>query len=854
MLASMWLETCGCPSAWVSLDDGDNDLHGFTAYLLAALHSIFPSVELKTRHLLITPTLPPASVLARQLLSDMEQVPQPFILAFDDIHLIREQSIFDLLTELLRHPSPGMHLLLIGRQDPALPIASLRARVQVTEIRARDLEFSPSETSQLMSEVLHREIDDKTALEWTKKTEGWVTALWLAALALRNSDSMDDLGIDVTGDSHYIQEYLLADVLARLAPARKEWLLKTSLLEFFNASLCEAVCCKDSALNETGLTGKDFIRWLREENLFLFPLDNQGQWFRFHHLFRDLLQNLLHEQLSEAQVASLYQRASEWCTENDQLEYAIHYALAAKDSSAAVKLVVKHRYTLMNTDQWQLLNRWLNQLPHEEVINTPLLLNTRGFLALQRGEENEVITIVQQVRRLLEMTSSETEEYAVAMAEAAVMQLAADLSLGKFTLVVEQAQQCLLDLPAHALHIRVLAISFAAFALHHVGDMEAITALLRDSMMGLPWSALTRAKLAVVAFLVNLWQANLDGAQEWAGSCLRLAEEAQSTEMMSWGRYGLGITHYLRNELTLAEPYLSALLIDRAYSAPMCMVFGSMVLMLIYHASERQAEAAQVVELVSGSLWDMKHTRAFTLSSLLRAEHAFRNGEMEKALKFFKRSNFEEHQSIQYLYAPAPVVYKLLLADETPESLLAVRTRLEAWLERLSQENYLHLRIDALALLALVHARLGQESEALEKLGTALDLAVSGHAIRPFVDLDAPMTDLMSRLYKQEKGSNSPKLPFIEKVLAAFTSPAQNGKRPDLPAQDSSLLLVERGEFTSHRPLLVKTLTRRELQVLKLLATELYPEEMAGKLYTSTSTMRTHIRNIYTKLDVTQPL
>jgi LuxR family maltose regulon positive regulatory protein len=192
MLASMWLGFCDCPSAWVSLDEADNDLRIFVSYLLAPVLSAFPTLELKTWALVEAPTLPPAPVLARYLLNDLDQIEGPFILVLDDVHLIQEQAIYDLLSELLRHPPPCVHLVLIGRRDPSLQIASLRARNQVTEIRTGDLRFTPQETAQLLGQWLNRDIDAAIAAEWAHKTEGWVTALRLAALSLRHRDRADD--------------------------------------------------------------------------------------------------------------------------------------------------------------------------------------------------------------------------------------------------------------------------------------------------------------------------------------------------------------------------------------------------------------------------------------------------------------------------------------------------------------------------------------------------------------------------------------------------------------------------------------------------------------------------------------
>ena len=292
-LASMWLEASGYPSGWVALDEGDNDLRMFTSYLVAALLRIFPGAELKTQGLLQAPVLAPAPVLARYLLNDLDQIEESFILALDDLYMIHEQDIYDFIGELLRHPARAMHLVLITRRDPPLPLAALRARRQVTEVRARDLRFTAAEAGRLLSKMLQREVDEEAAAAWTEQTEGWVTALQLAALSLRHRDQGEGLAAYVPGGSRYLQDYLVAEVLGRLSPGRQGWLLATSLLDRFCASLCEAVCQFETGCQEDGMTGEGFVSWLGEENLFLIPLDDQEQWFRYHHLFQHLLQQTL---------------------------------------------------------------------------------------------------------------------------------------------------------------------------------------------------------------------------------------------------------------------------------------------------------------------------------------------------------------------------------------------------------------------------------------------------------------------------------------------------------------------------------------------------------------------------------
>ncbi|MCB0193907.1 MAG: AAA family ATPase, partial [Anaerolineae bacterium] len=296
VLASMWLEASGLPGGWLSLDGADNDLHTFAAYLLAAIETAVPHRSFQTQTLLNTSALPPVAVLARYLLADLEQIDTPFLLIVDDIHHIHQQSIFDFLEALLKHPAPVLNLVLVGRQDPPLPIASMRAYQRITEIRSRHLRFSPDETARFLQQRLNRPVSEEVAAEWAQNTEGWPVALRLAALSLHHRPQSADLKIHIPGNNQFLQEYLMAEVLTRLPSSLQSYLLKTAMLDRFCASLCEAVCLDAHDDSQTEMAGELFIQWLQKSNLFLINLDQQNEWFRFHHLFQSYLRHMAERQ------------------------------------------------------------------------------------------------------------------------------------------------------------------------------------------------------------------------------------------------------------------------------------------------------------------------------------------------------------------------------------------------------------------------------------------------------------------------------------------------------------------------------------------------------------------------------
>lgn len=851
-LASMWLQTSDCASAWVSLDERDDDLLTFTTYLVTAVRGAVPTLQRKTQALLQAPGTPSASTLARYLMNDLQQITDRFILALDDIHLVRQQAIFDLLAELLRHPLPSMHLVLIGRRDPALPIASLRARGQVTEIRARDLQFTPSETAHLLGQMLDRDIDDQIAAEWTEKTEGWVTALQLAALSLHHRDRTNDLRVGITGSAQHLKEYLLDDVLAHLPPAKKEWLIKASLLDRFCAPLCEAACGSqsDSAAGTTDLTGQEFVRWLQDDNLFLVTLDDEGRWFRFHHLFQALLQHLLQEQLTSDEIAGVHLRASAWCAENGLVDEAIQHALAAKDTPVAVQLVERHRYALMVAEQWRRLDRWLKLLPAEAVARSALLSNARAFLSMHRGEEKVLLASQRQAELLLATIPTEAEEHKIAEAELAVLHAVRDYYSGQATRATASARRGLELLPPQALHVRAMAMAVIVTSLQMGGDLEQGVRIMREALADPGWPAGLRTKLLHFLSEAYMMDGDLSGVLDAGSECLRIAEGLRLLESVSYGRYNMGTGHYLRNELDLAEPYLLALLEERASSVPVYVAFGVFALALIYQAQGRGSEATQVVETISAYLEETEHRVALAIAEAFRVELAIRQGKLAEARRLSRGLHFDIRPPRWYFYVPQLTQYKLLLAEGTPESLADARIRLAVLDASMRTLNRNHVRIDVLALQALVCNALGEEATALETLGGALELAEPGGFVRNFVDLGPPMASLLARLQCQHTASHSAIAPYLAQILAAFPAPEQDSPRPEGRAS-AETGPSRRASGASPPPTSpAEPLTKREAEILTLLATVLSPHEMAGEMFVSMVTIRTHIRNIYSKLDV----
>src|SRR5450759_2492798 len=337
-LVSEWVAGCERSEpkvcvAWLSLDEGDNDPTRFLTYLVAALQTLGPKIGAGVLASLQSPQPPSIESNLTVLLNEIAAIPDNFILVLDDYHLIDAQPIDQALTFLLDHLPPQMHLVITTREDPSLPLPRYRVRGQLTELRAADLRFTPAEAADFLNRVMSLNLaaEDIAALE--TRTEGWIAGLQLAAISMHGHQDTASFIKSFTGSHHFVLDYLVEEVLHQQSKSIQTFLLRTSILDRMCGPLCDTVLGSPSA------SGQETLEYLERTNLFLVPLDNERRWYRYHHLFGDLLRKRLGTSLASERIAELHIRASEWYENNDLMLEAFHHATVANDVERAVRLL-----------------------------------------------------------------------------------------------------------------------------------------------------------------------------------------------------------------------------------------------------------------------------------------------------------------------------------------------------------------------------------------------------------------------------------------------------------------------------------------------------------------------------------
>jgi ATP/maltotriose-dependent transcriptional regulator MalT/ActR/RegA family two-component response regulator len=334
-LVSWWFSKQELPHTWISLDDGDNDLRLFMTYFVHAVTSLFPSAMAKTLATLGAENLPAIQVLSRTLANEIAAIKRDFILVFDDFHLIKEKSIHDLLTELLRHPPKPLHFIVVGRTEPFLSLNKFRSQGLLSEIRLQELRFTDVETTEFLQQLLSSNIDASATKQLIDKTEGWITGIRLAALSILHKKDADKLLEELSGSGQFVMEYLFNEVFSSQPENIQKHLVTSSILDRFCGPLCEVLCPYPE--NECDLDGWSLIKWLKENNLFLISLDSDGYWYRFHHIFQELLKKQLVRRYSFDEIDALHAKASSWLAENNFIEEETQPALSSLEESLTAR-------------------------------------------------------------------------------------------------------------------------------------------------------------------------------------------------------------------------------------------------------------------------------------------------------------------------------------------------------------------------------------------------------------------------------------------------------------------------------------------------------------------------------------
>lgn len=803
-LAGQWLAACERPVAWLSLDEGDNDPARFLAYFVAALRTVAPNIGESALGALRSPQLPPLEAVMTTLINEMIGCETAMVLMLDDYHVIENELIDRAVLFWLESMPPQMHIVISSRKDPGFSVSKLRVRDQATELRVQDLRFNPAEASLFLNQAMALGLSPGSVALLEARTEGWIAGMQLAALSARGRRDADSFVRDFAGDGTlpHIVDYLIEEVLQRQPENVQNFLLRSSILERMCGSLCDAMF--DTGTGEPD--GQTMLRMLEQANLFIVPLDDERRWYRYHHLFADLLRRRLRRSGGEAE---LHARASIWHEEDGSELEAFRHAAAAGDIDRAARLIEGRGMPLLFRGAAAQVLDWLQSLPQPELRARPALGVMYASALLFVGRLADVEPMLQTVEAVMRMMEPD-DRCRDLIGHIASIRATIAVAMHQADAILEQSRLALENLHPDNLPVRTATTWSLGYAYQLRGDRAAA---------GRAYTEALAVSERIGHYIIGVMSALGLGSVQEEANRLELAEKTYRDVLLKVGdaalpavceaHLGLARIGYQRNELDVAWRHwqTSARLAPLLESTDRTLACE----LLLFRLKLAQGDSAGASAAVAkAELLVRQHGFAHRMHAIAaaRAELLLREGDWEAAA--------EQIGSHELPLCQARIDW----ARKDWTAALAVLMPLR---QRIEEAGWEDERLSALIVEALVRHAAGDEKQATELLRVALAMAEPGGFIRIFIDEGEPMKRLLSIAH--ERGI---KRAYVAKLLAAF------------------------GPAIPHTQPLIEPLSERELEVLRLVAQGLSNQEIGERLFLALSSVKGHNRNIFDKLQVSR--
>ncbi|MCZ8511929.1 LuxR C-terminal-related transcriptional regulator [Paenibacillus filicis] len=820
-LVSEWLAGCSQPAAWLSLEEGDNRPARFLTYLFAALRTIAPNIGEGLFGLLQSPQPPPIESMITALLNEITAIPDNFVLVLDDYHVIDARPIDNAVAFLLEHMPQQMHLVITTREDPRLPLARLRVRDQLIEVRAADLRFTSSEAAEFLVQVMGLSLSSEKIALLESRTEGWVAGLQLAALSMQGQQDPARFIQAFTGSHHFVLDYLAQEVLEQQSESIQTFLLHTSILDRLCGPLCDAVLRKGAQEHLTPSTsGQETLEYLEQANLFVVPLDNERRWYRYHHLFADLLRKQLHQSTDDERVtAELHIRASIWYEDNGLAIEAFHHAAAAKDVPRAARLIEGEGMPLLFRGAVTPVLNWLDSMPHEELDARPSLWVMYASALLMAGQMTDVEHKLQAAEKALQGAKQDDKTYDL-IGHIAAIHATLAVSKHQAETIIAESRRALEYLRPDNLPVRTATTWALGYAYQLQGDRAAAGKAYAE--------ALSISQMIGHVMITILATLGLGNTQEAENQLYVAAETYRSVLKMAGdpplpvaceAHLGLARICYEWNDLDAAMHHgQQTVRLAKQFEHTDRVVAGEVFLTRLKLAQGDVSGAAAIIAKADHYARRQQFVHQFPHVAAAQVFVLLCQGNLAAAAHLAQKHELHISQA------------RVHLAQGDTSAALAVLGPLRGQAEAMSLEDE---RLKIMVLLAFALHAHGDKVEAVQTLRDALTMAEPGGFIRTFVDEGISMYKLL-----REAAALGMMPDYLGKLLAEFEaeglkSEVESDQRPAQPTKP-----------------LIEPLSERELEVLHLIAQGLSNREISERLFIALPTVKGHNRTIFDKLQV----
>jgi len=847
-LVSSWLETMPCPdsgirtdclpSTWLSIDKSDNAFYAFLRHFIAALHKIFPEACSDSLKMLQAANKYAKKTIPMIITNEIADLSKHFILVLDDFHRANSPDINELLSGWIRHwPSP-MHLVIISRTQPPLPLAGLKSREQLSEVRSRDLRFSPQEAADYISMMTKKDPHEKNLSALLDYFEGWVAGLKLLSLALNNAGADQTYKALLNKGETDITGYLADEVFSQMADPLQRLLMKISILESFTPSLCQSLLDSD----EYDSTVKHFLNNLNSSELFITALDSEEEWYRFHQLLRDMMKRQLLENFSKDQINILHLRAANWYAENNMAEKALEHAINTDDRELLAKFAQEIIIRALNDDDRQLLESTMKILSEEMISSNPQFLLTRAWQKLHKWDLQSIHTIVEQVETILEREKEPSLDSDCLYGQLAALKGILAYNTNDNQSGIKFCTKALELLPAQWNSPRGIAVFYLGLNMQACEGNEIAVNFLQNSYRETVNKESNLALRHLFALsLVFIQDGSLKQAEQYARLMLNKAGSSNMLILEGYAQALLGLVNYLWNNLDQALQCYKKLFSISQFTMITPGRHGYVGLALVLQAKGSAKKALAVIdELCDIEIEFYGQVTEWTQSvrmQLLTCQNRWSEAELW-ADSYSKP--FADAPLIDHLIDPQVCRAKILISRNYHKDYPVVRNIITHYMDIARKTNNNRALAESLALLAMAEMNEGHETRACKVLSQSLEIAAKGNMVRLFLDLGPQMQRLLRQVSVKQKTDS-----FLNDILTAFSNLKTNSCFFDPGSNDRIQPGLKELELS-----LYEKLTSREMEVLQLMSEAISLQDISDRLFISYSTAKRHTINIYSKLEV----
>ncbi len=825
---SQWLEEKGHKYGWLSLDEEHNDIQVFLSYLVSLLKKQWPQQSFGLESFVEAFNLPPNLIIST-LINDLDQLEEPFVLVLDDYHIIVEEKIHEIINGILRYPPEQFHLVILTQRDPPIQLAKMRARFRLNEIRMKDLAFTNEEAIELRSFIAPKMSDDQVKI-LVKQSEGWITGISIGLIGLSQGVTFEKVIQALHSGSSLISELLNEVVIQGLPIEAQKFLELTSLVDRFSESLISIMVASINDPDLSEYESRQLIKLSRETNLFLIPLDAGGEWYRYHHLFRSQIKNLIGNHYKKDLVQKLYKEASIWFQSENLFEEALKYAILSDDMVFAVSLFESKRISLHNSEQFQRLERLINMFPEHAIKNNLELLLSLAILQDHKVNFQDMQKYIELARKILDNIKIKDNRFNQLKGQYHSVSTYLSFMQGDFTTAIQEAEISLNLLPtSQPNYFREFALAYFSMAHQAIGKKEIGLELISKTLETPAKSdKYFRGRLLHIKTLIHSTAIDTNSMNR-TGLQLQALLSAQSYPG-GWmaGMLAVVTSAYITNDLQKVYQYHDQLYKYRFIGRPFGVIHHFFIECLASKASGDYDMVNSTLSICKELATDLDISPLKGTVYAFEVEIALAQDNLDQAIESSALANFNPHPPIWYYYLPQLTEVKLLFYTNEQEKGLEL---LEELINRGKAFHNENLLIQALALKVVFLEKMGDHLLALKVLKDALNMPKTKEHIRTFVDHGDIMKRLLHELPKEQS-----EISQISKLEQAFPNKYPKGASEKIKVSKPKLA--------------VPKLSNRELEILHLVTQGYKNDEIAEKLFVSLDTVKKHLYNAYQKLYV----